>query len=141
MGPSPRIMGHFRLKSKFRSFRKRIFILKLRLKIVTVNVIKRYILTALHFLDVFNHMKMRQCIRTSFDPGLKLLLSHGVWCWHHTEHKYMIMNLPGSERFVLNIGGLSEEDFFFVKWWILASDYKKLHCIHYFNRIEITPRH
>lgn len=24
----------------------------------------------------------------------------------------MIMNLPGSERFVLNIGGLSEEDFF-----------------------------
>lgn len=55
-------------------------------------------------------MKMRQC--TSSDPGLKLLLSHGVWCWHHTEHKYMIMNLPGSECFVLNIGGLSEEDFF-----------------------------
>lgn len=27
----------------------------------------------------------------------------------------MIMNLPGSERIVLNIGGLSEEDFFFCK--------------------------
>lgn len=110
MGPSPRIIGDFRLKSKFRSFRKRIFILKLRLKILSVNVIKRYILTALHFLDVYNHMKMRQC--TSSDPGLKLLLSHGVWCWHHTEHKYMTMNFPGSERIVLNIGGLSEEDFF-----------------------------
>lgn len=140
MGPSPRIMGHFRLKSKFRSFRKRIFILKLRLKIVSVNVIKRYISTALHFLDVFNHMKMRQC--TSSDPGLKLLLSHGVWCWHHTEHKYMIMNLITwfwTLRF--KYWRIIRRRFFFVKWWILASDYKKLHCIHYFNRIEITPRH
>lgn len=80
MGPSPRIMGAFQIKVQIPIIQEKDFYAEITLKIVTVNVIKRYILTALHFLDVFNHMKMRQCIRTSFDPGLKLLLSHGVWC-------------------------------------------------------------